>query len=1194
MANKFYYYLLLIVLIGSMIFGGTDGQLRGNVANIEGEPLIGAQIFIKELGIGAVADIDGNYILLNIPVDSYDITVTMISYRTQIYKDVNIVMDNTVWLNFSLDVEAIEGDVIYVSAKKDLVDKGTTSKKITVSSEAIEALPIRDVSDLYSLQSGVVKVEGGTRGAIPGHEEKGLEEVHVRGGRSGEIAYLIDGMYIRNPIYGGIGNGTRINLFAVKEWDWQPGGFNAEYGDAMSAISNYHTSIGGSEFTYKFKYETSLVGQALGSHYDELRGYNDYNLGFGGSLPFIKKLKYWVSGQYTTEENYQVYQFDSLAYDHNDPGNINNKNNMVQPWDDTKGFRGFGLNDTWDIFGKLQYKLTDKLRFLFSYWTVSAHRKGFSPLFLYWDNGQNEIFRDTDRLAFEMNHTLSPKTFYSIKYARFEQEAFIGVRMHDSDNDGYPDWYEWRYGAGDRTNGSGTRQVSDHNNPYVIPYYMVGDTVRYQNRDGLGPQNGSSGWYYGAEPGNYNWEVAEDFDDKNGDYIYQPSIDYFDYDCSDGFCHDDNGDGVWNPPSLIEKCQFRDGDYWLTPEMYIDNEEFLDLEKFWQELNQDPYLANPQSSGAWNEFFFWYGDSLYFLPQVSLQNEGEDDEVYVFGEWIEGKSFGGHDRFYSTSNALTNELRFDLTSQLTGKWRSRVGIDVKSHKLNFYEIENPWLGPGASKQRFAEQWDDYGIDGIQAIYDDEDNKEADKGEGNGKWDEGEVFDDFNGNGRWDDYVEPMEVAAYFQNTFEVPWMVINAGIRIDAVDYNTKIWSDPNGNYSPTKPWFWQDCGKDLLCDSHDDIRSENADGYHVPDIWDGEDNGEWDTFTDENGDTFSEITTDNFGTHGSKVFFEYSDWLYKISPRLGVSHVITDGATFTFNYGMYYQTPVYENIYLNTSRQANPQELIVQGDGFLGNATMSASRTQSYEFGFNIQVGQNWAYSVMGWVKDMDQLSTAKTYRSMLGEYQVASNGDYGVARGIDITLENQGQKVNTMIQYTYSKAKANGEYDKDAFGADQIVDAPSQEFTMPFDRPHDLTVQLYASDLPFDFNAALTGFYQSGLPYTGTYELDSGEPKPDLLRKYGKRADAFKQIDLSLSKFIEYDDAKITLGLNIFNVFDIRNPIDIYPETGDPTIRSEYYTQYIGLPEDGKSLSNSFYDTPWHFSSPREINFFIRFDYK
>ena len=39
----------------------------------------------------------------------------------------------------------------------------------------------------------------------------------------------------------------------------------------------------------------------------------------------------------------------------------------------------------------------------------------------------------------------------------------------------------------------------------------------------------------------------------------------------------------------------------------------------------------------------------------------------------------------------------------------------------------------------------------------------------------------------------------------------------------------------------------------------------------------------------------------------------------------------------------------------------------------MTASRTQSYEFGFNVQVNRNWAFSLMGWVKDMDQLVTAK-----------------------------------------------------------------------------------------------------------------------------------------------------------------------------------------------------------------------------
>jgi hypothetical protein len=148
----------------------------------------------------------------------------------------------------------------------------------------------------------------------------------------------------------------------------------------------------------------------------------------------------------------------------------------------------------------------------------------------------------------------------------------------------------------------------------------------------------------------------------------------------------------------------------------------------------------------------------------------------------------------------------------------------------------------------------------------------DHGEGNGQWDPGEKFDDFNGNKQWDDYVEPMEIAGYFQNTFEVPWMVINAGLRIDAVNYNSKIWSKPDGTYSPTKPWFWEDCGFDGLCPGHsnynlswedggadigvlDPITGEydlQPDGYGDPDINGTELNGEWDTWFI--GDSYSPV----------------------------------------------------------------------------------------------------------------------------------------------------------------------------------------------------------------------------------------------------------------------------------------------------------------------------------------------------
>ena len=137
-----------------------------------------------------------------------------------------------------------------------------------------------------------------------------------------------------------------------------------------------------------------MVGASLGNEYDELRGYNDYNLGFGGQFPgFLNKLYYWISGQHTTYENYRIYKFDDNVYvdDPEDPFNGDNRDRLVQPWDTEAGWRGFGDEKTWDVFGKLTYKFSNRLRFNASYWQVAAHRKGFNQRYLYWDDGQNEL-----------------------------------------------------------------------------------------------------------------------------------------------------------------------------------------------------------------------------------------------------------------------------------------------------------------------------------------------------------------------------------------------------------------------------------------------------------------------------------------------------------------------------------------------------------------------------------------------------------------------------------------------------------------------------------------------------------------------------------------------------------------------------------------------------------------------------------
>ena len=145
--------LYLVNLLWINLFAGTDGTIRGKIIDERGEPLIGAQIFIPDLGIGTMADEDGNYILLNVEVGDFDVHISMIGFKTKIFNKVDIIMDQTVWLNVTLPKAAIEGDVVNVTAEKELVEKGSTSKKITVSN--LEIIKIESDKNILLVKGSI-------------------------------------------------------------------------------------------------------------------------------------------------------------------------------------------------------------------------------------------------------------------------------------------------------------------------------------------------------------------------------------------------------------------------------------------------------------------------------------------------------------------------------------------------------------------------------------------------------------------------------------------------------------------------------------------------------------------------------------------------------------------------------------------------------------------------------------------------------------------------------------------------------------------------------------------------------------------------------------------------------------------------------------------------------------------------------
>ncbi|MDZ7262148.1 MAG: TonB-dependent receptor [candidate division KSB1 bacterium] len=287
--TKFKMLVSVMMLIwGSVVWAGTTGKLVGKVTDATNkEPLPGANVILEGTTMGAAADLDGNYLVLHIPPGVYTLKATMIGYQSMRVENVRISVDLTTTINFQLKTEVLElGEAVTVVAERPMVVKDLTASTAVMGAEEITALPVTEVSEAIELQAGLVKDAGG-----------GL---HIRGGRSGEIGYWIDGIPVTD-VYDG-GTVIDVNKNMVQELQVVSGAFNAEYGQAMSGIVNITTKEGSNQFGGSF---TAYIGDHLSKHDHIFMNIDHINpvaiRNFEGSLSgsLIKdKLFYYLNGRH--------------------------------------------------------------------------------------------------------------------------------------------------------------------------------------------------------------------------------------------------------------------------------------------------------------------------------------------------------------------------------------------------------------------------------------------------------------------------------------------------------------------------------------------------------------------------------------------------------------------------------------------------------------------------------------------------------------------------------------------------------------------------------------------------------------------------------------------------------------------------------------------------------------------------------
>jgi outer membrane receptor protein involved in Fe transport len=223
--------LALVLCFAFTASAGTTGKIAGRVIDSEGNPLIGAAVMIVGTSYGAMTDANGEYFIINLTPGTYDLRAQMVGMGTQEAQGVQVVADLTTRMDFTLSSTAVGLTTVVVTDQRAMIERDVTSSVTIVGRDEIKTLPVAGIQDVVNRQAGAVD-----RGGL-----------HMRGGRAGEVVYLVDGVAQVDPTTNVFN--SDIPMSAVAETSIISGGFGAEYGNAQSGVINIITREGGTGYS---------------------------------------------------------------------------------------------------------------------------------------------------------------------------------------------------------------------------------------------------------------------------------------------------------------------------------------------------------------------------------------------------------------------------------------------------------------------------------------------------------------------------------------------------------------------------------------------------------------------------------------------------------------------------------------------------------------------------------------------------------------------------------------------------------------------------------------------------------------------------------------------------------------------------------------------------------------------------------
>ena len=348
----------------------------------------------------------------------------------------------------------------------------------------------------------------------------------------------------------------------------------------------------------------------------------------------------------------------------------------------------------------------------------------------------------------------------------------------------------------------------------------------------------------------------------------------------------------------------------------------------------------------------------------------------------------------------------------------------------------------------------------------------------------------------------------------------------------------------------------------------------------------------------------------------------YFFSPRIGVSHPISDEAAMYFSYSRNFIPPPFSRLYGSYNAVLGAAGGLPQ----FASLRQEPIRSSNYELGVQWEfIPRKFGFNFTAYMRDIENYSqNALSLFLANGQNALYVSSQYADSRGVELSFQALRQtyfdffSIYGRLSYAYSYIKASGWTGNDATQPTSFSRPDTLKFgtTVPFDdfrfynkvqnnvaggnsnltggydRPHRISYVLFF-EFPYDVQLSSVGTFQSGFYYPLTVTAD-----PRVIGRELGQAPWNKMVDFRLEKGFMFENMRFAIYFDLKNAFNWTNVIG-YDNTISGAQLWEYSNAGNTKLNDGNPDPTGSYrravgpDGSYFYDIPREYYIGVKVDF-